>query len=290
MRQCVVKNVVGSGGKWLDVSGERLPGWIASFAVRHGVSGTGRDSDEALAVALADDNVSFTAQDGSVAQCYPPFPPTGGITALLEDVTPPARLDDPAVFDNPAAFANRPVFDRPAVFGQPTVFDNPADAEDPAAIAEALAAHARKPRTVGVLLVRLGGYAAGVFTGYPPVLGDAKVGSRLVHGRSAAGGWSQHRFARRREKQVNEALSAAADAAVTIFGKTGKAQPRAARLDAVVLGGDRRAVADLRDDPRLAPYFALATERFLTVPDPKRAVLIDSAKTFSAVRIRLTEA
>jgi hypothetical protein len=129
-----------------------------------------------------------------------------------------------------------------------------------------------------------------------------------VHGRSAAGGWSQHRFARRREKQANEALSAAADAAVMIFGggaavrstsqrratTSGAAaavrpQPRAARLDAVVLGGDRRAVADLRDDPRLTPYFGLATERFLTVPDPKRAVLLEAAKQFTAVRIWLTE-
>ncbi len=128
-----------------------------------------------------------------------------------------------------------------------------------------------------------------------PCSGTAKVGSRLVHGRSAAGGWSQHRFARRREKQANEALSAAADAAVLIFGGAGagkgggggqrggaaavrRAQPVITRLDAVVLGGDRRAVADLRDDPRLAPYFGLATERFLTVPDPKRAVLLEAAE------------
>jgi hypothetical protein len=285
-----VKNVAGTGGKWLDVSAERLPGWIASFAVRHGVPGAVADSAETLVVFLADDHVSFTAQDGAVAQCYPPFPPVGGVTALVEEVTPPARLADPAVFDHPAAFAERPVIDGPG------------------AIAEALAAHARKPRTVGVLLVRLGGYAAGVFTGYPPVLGAAKVGSRLVHGRSAAGGWSQHRFARRREKQANEALSAAADAAVMIFGgvaggatvggksggkggpaATARPQPRAARLDAVVLGGDRRAVADLRDDPRLAPYFGLASERFLTVPDPKRAVLLEAARQFTAVRIWLTE-
>jgi Actinobacteria/chloroflexi VLRF1 release factor len=281
MRQWVVKNVAGTGGKWFDVSAERLPGWIASFCVRHGVPSPARDAADSagpLAVSLAEDHVSFTAPDGSVAQCYPPFPPAGGIAALLEGVAPPARLDDPAVFDDPAAFANRPLFDRPA----------DADAGDPAAIAEALAAHARKPRTVGVLLVRLGGYAAGVFTGYPPALGDAKVGSRLVHGRSAAGGWSQHRFARRREKQVNEALGAAADAAVLIFGG-GRTQPKATRLDAVVLGGDRRAVADLRDDPRLAAYFGLATERFLTVPDPKRAVLVEAAKQFTAVRIRLTE-
>jgi hypothetical protein len=307
MRQWVVKNVAGSGGKWLDVSADRLPGWIASFAVRHGVSGSPKGSGEALTVALGDDHVSFTAQDGAVAQCYPPFPPAGGVAALLEEVTPPPRLDDPDVFDSPAAFANRPLFDRPAVFEEPTAFgrqDGPGHdggSDDPAAIAEALAAHARKPRTVGVLLVRLGGYAAGVFTGYPPALGAAKVGSRPVHGRSAAGGWSQHRFARRREKQANEALSAAADAAVLIFGggaggqKGGGAaagrrpQPAAARLDAVVLGGDRRAVADLRDDSRLAPYFSLATERFLTVPDPKRTVLLEAAKQFTAVRIWLTE-
>jgi VLRF1 release factor-like protein len=283
-----VKNVAGSGGKWFDVSAERLPGWIASFCVRHGVSGAAGGSAGSLGVSLAEDHVSFTAPDGSVAHCYPPFPPAGGIAALLEGVAPPARLDDPAVFDDPAAFASRPLFDRPAVFGEPTLFDRPADADDPAAIAEALAAHARKPRTVGVLLVRLGGYAAGVFTGYPPVLGDAKVGRRLVHGRSAAGGWSQHRFARRREKQVNEALGAAADAAVLILGG-GRPQPKSTRLDAVVLGGDRRAVAELRDDPRLAPYFGLATERFLTVPDPKRAVLVEAAKQFTAVRIWLTE-
>jgi hypothetical protein len=265
-----VKNVAGSGGKWLDVSADRLPGWIASFAVRHGVSDSQAGSAEALTVAIGDDHVSFTAQDGAVAQCYPPFPPAGGVTALLEEVTPPSRLDDPDVFDHPATAGS----------GQDGGLD------DPAAIAEALAAHARKPRTVGVLLVRLGGFAAGVFTGYPPVLGAAKVGSRLVHGRSAAGGWSQHRFARRREKQANEALSAAADAAVLIFGDVKKGS---ARLDAVVLGGDRRAVADLRDDPRLAPYFARATERFLTVPDPKRAVLLEAAKQFTAMRIWLTE-
>ena len=55
-----------------------------------------------------------------------------------------------------------------------------------------------------------------------------------------------------------------------------RAQPAITRLDAVVLGGDKRAVAELRDDPRLAPYLGLATERFLTVPDPKRAVLLEA--------------
>jgi hypothetical protein len=158
----------------------------------------------------------------------------------------------------------------------------PGDDATPEELAAAVAAHATAPRTVGVLLARLGGYAAGVFTGYPPALADSKVGSRLVHGRSAAGGWSQHRFARRREKQASEAMEAAADTAVAVFG-------RWPRLDAAVLGGDKRAFAELRDDPRLAPYLAIATERFITVPDPKRTVLEGAPRLYQAVRIRLTE-
>ena len=147
-----------------------------------------------------------------------------------------------------------------------------------------IAAHARADRTVGVLLVRLGGYAAGVFTGPSAAhLAASKVGSRLVHGRSAAGGTSQQRFARRREKQASEALGAAADTAAAVFGSY------AGKLDAVVLGGDRRAVAGLRDDPRLRPYLELAVERFLTVPDPRLAVLRSTPRLFRAIRIQLTE-
>ena len=56
-----------------------------------------------------------------------------------------------------------------------------------------------------------------------------------------------------------------------------------------MLGGDKRAMAELRQDPRLAPYLAIATDRFLTVPDPKRAVLEDAPRLFLSVKIRLTE-
>jgi hypothetical protein len=152
------------------------------------------------------------------------------------------------------------------------------------AAAEALAAHAAADRTVGVLLVRLGGYAAGVFSGSPPRLVDSKTGSRPVHGRSAAGGWSQQRFARRRENQATTALRAAADAAAEVFGRYGPD-----RLDAVVLGGDKRSAAGLTDDARLERYLAKATGRFLTVPDPRLAVLRDIPCAFLATRIRLTE-
>jgi hypothetical protein len=193
--------------------------------------------------------ITFTAEDGATAECHPPFPPV-----------PPGK-------GAPLADEERGAAGALAVQA-----------------AEALAAHAAADRTVGVLLVRLGGYAVGVFTGSPPRLVSSKTGSRPVHGRSAAGGWSQHRFARRRENQAAVALRAAADAAAEVFGRYGPDQ-----LDAVVLGGDKRSAAGLRGDSRLEKYLAKATGRFLTVPDPRLAVLRDIPRAFLAIRIRLTE-
>jgi len=249
-----MSDVAGRGARWLDVSAERFPGWISAFAGRHGNPGQHGDPGKHGDPGQHGDSgqhgdpgrLGITAGDGAVAFTAP---------------------------DGAVAWCHPPFSES---------FALPPGLAEPDEIAAVIAAHARAPRAVGVLLVRLGGYAAGVFAGYPPALADAKVGSRPVHGRSAAGGWSQHRFARRREKQANEALDAAAGAALAVFG-------RGPRLDAVVLGGDKRAVAGLRDDPRLARYLAIATERFLTVPDPKRAVLDGTPKLFTAVRIRLTE-
>lgn len=144
-----------------------------------------------------------------------------------------------------------------------------------------LVAHVRRERTVGVLLARLGGHAAGVFEGSRLIA--SKVGSRPVHGRNKAGGQSQKRFQRRREEQAREAMNAAGGVAARVL------LPYVPRLDAVVLGGDRRAVDRLREDGRLAPVFDIATDRFLDVPDPKLAVLRAAPRRFRAVRIRLVE-
>ncbi|WP_062348734.1 acVLRF1 family peptidyl-tRNA hydrolase [Herbidospora yilanensis] len=152
----------------------------------------------------------------------------------------------------------------------------------PGALAEALISHVSRDRRVAVLLVRLGGYAAGVFEGDRLLV--SKVGSRLVHGRSAAGGWSQQRFARRREKQADEALGAAADVAARVL------LPSVAEgLAGFVAGGDRKAIDELRGDRRLAPLFVLETGPFLTVPDPRLAVLEKTPEEFRAVRIRVVD-
>jgi hypothetical protein len=140
-----------------------------------------------------------------------------------------------------------------------------------------LVAHALHERTVGVLLVRRGGHAAGVFVG--PRLVASKVGSRHVQGRTAAGGWSQQRFARRREGQAAVAFAAAAtDAAGVLLS-----QP----LHGLVLGGDRAAADAVLEDPRLAPLRPLVTGRLLAVPDPRLKVLQEVA--FRDVRIRVEE-
>jgi hypothetical protein len=142
-------------------------------------------------------------------------------------------------------------------------------------------AHAGRDRVVGVLLVRRGGYAAGVFQGGRLVA--SKVGSRHVQGRSAAGGWSQQRFARRRAGQATVALSAAADVAAGLL------IPYAGRLDGVVLGGDRASVATVLDDPRLARLRSLPRGPHLDVPDPRLVVLQRAARQFRAVRIRVVD-
>ena len=145
-----------------------------------------------------------------------------------------------------------------------------------------LVAHACIERTVGVLLVRLGGHAAGVFTGARLV--SSKVGTRPVHGRSAAGGTSQKRFARRREGQAEVALGAAADVAARIL------LPAMADLDAVVLGGDRRAVDAVLADPRLGALRPLVSGALLDVPDPRQRVLESTPRLFRAVRVRVVGA
>ena len=144
-----------------------------------------------------------------------------------------------------------------------------------------LVEHVLRDRRVGVLLVRLGGSACGVFDG--PRLVASKVTVRQVHGRSAAGGQSQQRFARRREGQVRVALQASADTAARVL------LPHAASLDGVVVGGERTAVDAVLADRRLSPLVPLVTGRLLDVPDPRQAVLETAPALYRAVHVRVVD-
>ncbi|MCL7455776.1 hypothetical protein M8I35_01110 [Micromonospora sp. MSM11] len=138
-------------------------------------------------------------------------------------------------------------------------------------------AAAAAPRRIGLLLARKGAVAVGVAAGEKLVV--SKVDTRYVQGRTAAGGWSQQRFARRRDNQAKAALGDAADLAVRLL------LPEASSLRAVVCGGDRRAVDTVLADRRLAPLAALRAERLLDVPEPRHAVLVGAIAAARAVRI-----
>jgi len=139
----------------------------------------------------------------------------------------------------------------------------------------------RRERWIGVLLVRRGGYGVGVFEGERLV--SSKVGSRHVQGTTKAGGWSQQRYARRRENQAREAFGAAADAAERIL------LPELDNLVALFRGGDRRAVDTVLSDPRLAGLAPLARDPFLAVPDPRQRVLEQAGADALVVRIEIAE-
>ena len=151
----------------------------------------------------------------------------------------------------------------------------------PAAGVDTLVEHLSRPRRVALLLVRLGGHSVGVALG--GAVERSFTDRRLVHGRNRAGGQSSGRFARRREGQARVALQAAAETAVRVL------LPELPTVDAVVLGGDRRALDLLRADRRLAPLFARAEPVVLDVPEPRRTVLDDAAQRVRCARITVTE-
>ena len=144
---------------------------------------------------------------------------------------------------------------------------------------DALLAHVGRTRRIGLILVRRGGYGVAVFDG--STLVASKVGSSYVQGTTKAGGWSQQRFARRRENQARSAFATAADEAARVV------LPDAKKLDAIVCGGDHPAVDAVLADPRLAPLKAKRSGPWLAVPDPRRAVVEAAPRTFLAATIRI---
>jgi hypothetical protein len=147
------------------------------------------------------------------------------------------------------------------------------------ATAAAFAAAVLAPRRVGVLLVRRGGYACAVVDAGRVV--TSKVGHRYVQGRTAAGGWSQQRFARRREKQTGELAGSAADVAARLLTEP---------LPGVVAtGGDRPLVDRVLADPRLRPLARLPRGPHLAIGEPKADVVRALPDLLTRVVVTLTE-
>lgn len=136
------------------------------------------------------------------------------------------------------------------------------------------------PQRLGLLLIRRGGYAVGRAEGEQLV--RHRTGTRYVQGRTAAGGWSQQRYARRRANQVGGLVSAATDVA------------REMLLDdppeALALGGDGALGRQLLDNGPLTPLATLPRRELFDIADPRLAVLRDCVARARAVLVSVHNA
>jgi hypothetical protein len=208
------------GGRWAEISPERLRGWVDGFYARHGGA-----TEEGL--------VLTGTSNGDTATIHPP----PGLEAAVDLDTLLSGLATP-------------------------------------------------PR-IGLLLARKGAAAVGVVDG--TTVTASKVERFYVQARTAAGGWSQQRYARRRGNQADAATDGATDIAVRVLlpHAPGVQSDPDLAISALVCGGDRSMVDGILADRRLQPLLALRHPHLLETPEPRLAVLEEAAVTARQVRIHL---
>lgn len=132
--------------------------------------------------------------------------------------------------------------------------------------AEPLRSLLQRELMVGLILVRLGAYAIGVFRGEK--LLASKVGTGLVHARHRQGGSSERRFARHREKQMEYFFE-------RVCGHVReRVDPCEREMDYVVYGGERHTLLAFRKQCEYLSRFDDRTlDRLLNVREPKQASL-----------------
>ena len=127
-------------------------------------------------------------------------------------------------------------------------------------------------RTIGAVLLRLGRLAVGVFHGQQ--LLASKTDTRYVKGRHHAGGTSQKRFERIRDKQVRE-----------MFDKTcavvrERFSPFEGQMEYISLGGERHTLLGFKERcPYLANLSLPVLPRTLDVRVPTKEALVGAGKT-----------
>jgi Actinobacteria/chloroflexi VLRF1 release factor len=144
-----------------------------------------------------------------------------------------------------------------------------------------LRSHLGEARLVGLLVVRLGGYGAGVYADERLVSG--KHGVRFVKNRNKKGGSSSNRFRRRRVEQARDAYDRACALAEEILA------PHAPLLDEFVVAGDRAGLDQVMERSQL---LTALRERALTlpvhVPELRRAVLEQLGRELWSSTVELT--
>lgn len=147
---------------------------------------------------------------------------------------------------------------------------------------EALLAHIESLGYLAAIVVRERAFSVGVCRAGEVLV--SSTDSRYVQSRTAAGGWSQQRYARRRGNQRRDSYRAAADAAHRVFSTHG------APFDGLIAAGDRAAIDAVLDDPRLRGLASLPRRVFPDVGEPRRAVLDDVAARALTIEITIQDA
>ena len=119
---------------------------------------------------------------------------------------------------------------------------------------------------VGVVLLRLGRYAVGVLRGNRLVA--SKTAGRYMKNRHRAGGQSQRRFERSRERLIRELYDKTCDIAGDVF------DPFMSELDYFLLGGESSTLAGLLERCRLMREVEAKTlSRRLAIERPDQRTL-----------------
>lgn len=170
---------------------------------------------------------------------------------------------------------------RTADGGQAVIHGACVDARDAGELAERLLGAG----SAAVVLLRRGGYSIALarFHGAQHEVGASKTGSRYVQGRTAAGGQSQQRFARRRANQAAALVGSAAVAARTVLGD----HPGA--VDLLIAGGDQPLLDQLLASSPLSDL-AYRSRVHVQVGEPRRATVDEAIELARSMRITVRNA
>ena len=119
---------------------------------------------------------------------------------------------------------------------------------------------------IGVVLLRLGRYAVGVLRGNSLVA--TKTAGRYMKNRHRAGGQSQRRFERSRERLIRELYDKTCETTKTIFA------PYEKKMDYILLGGENSTLSGFTDRCRFISGMSRKTlDRRLSIDQPNQKTL-----------------
>tara|TARA_B100001013_G_C24565113_1_gene424198 strand:- start:169 stop:948 length:780 start_codon:yes stop_codon:yes gene_type:complete len=121
--------------------------------------------------------------------------------------------------------------------------------------------------SIGVILVRLGHYAIGILEN--GTLVDSKTGSRYVKRSHRAGGSSQRRFERSRERLIKEMLDKTCEETMNLFDNFGK------NINYLFMGGEKHTLQRFSKTCKyLSKLDTIKLDRVLKVERPSRKTLM----------------